>query len=66
MFTSTMPQNNTPQNGSTKNGTVRKARMLGAIRNRLYLCIRKVKQINLLSYGTDREVCDLANAIKLV
>lgn len=37
-------------NGSTENGTVRKVEMLGAIRNRLYLCSAFEKQVQNIEY----------------
>lgn len=36
--------------GSTQNGTVREAKMLAAIKNRLYLCSAFGKQVRELEY----------------
>lgn len=37
-------------NGSTQNGTIRKAEMLGAIENRLYLCSAFETQVPKIEY----------------
>lgn len=37
-------------NGSTKNGTIREAKMLAAIKNRLYLCSAFETQVQDIEY----------------